>query len=217
MRPHRARSSNRPAWALRVAAATLLATAALAPVPAAASGPVGTFIQGLADEALNQLSPDNISQEEREKRFRQLLRANFDLQRIARFVLGHHARQAGPDQMHEFMALYEDLMTLTYARLFAQYSGETFAVKRVTESEGGRYAMVMSEVRLPSDKDTVALDWQVLTEGDRHAVVDLRVEGVSLAVTQRDEFGAVLDRHNGDIGALLDNLRSRIAKLKEHR
>lgn len=216
MRPHPADRDFPPRARWRIATASLfLALAVLAPGAATANGPVDQFVAGLAEEALRQLAPDGITEQERERRFRALLRANFDLPRIARFVLGHHARQASADEMREFMALYEDLMTLTYARLFAAYSGETFVVKRVVESKGSRYAMVMGEIDLPAGGAPIALDWQVLTEGDRHAVVDLRVEGVSLAITQRDEFNAVLDRPGGGIPGLLVELRKRIAGLKE--
>lgn len=208
-------SGNRAAWARTAAASLLLVvTAALAPAPAAAKEPVSEFVADLADEALRQLAPDGITAEERERRFRALLRAHFDLPRIARFVLGHHARQAGEDEMREFLTLYEDLMTLTYAKLFASYSGETFTVKRVVETRSGRYAMVMGEIGLPSGGEPIALDWQVLTEGQHHAVVDLRVEGVSMAITQRDEFNAVLDRPDGGVPGLLAELRNRIARLK---
>lgn len=197
----------------------LVASLALAPVaPAAApSESISRFIETLGDEAIRQLSPYGITPDERERRFRELLRANFDLPRISRFVLGRYGRQATEAELREFQALYEDLMVLTYARLFATYAGETFAVRRAVGEPNERYRVVMTEVNLPNAGDKVRLDWQVLTEGNRHAVVDVRVEGVSMAIAQRDEYAAILERNGGKIAALLAELRTQVAKLKRQR
>jgi phospholipid transport system substrate-binding protein len=42
-------------------------------------------------------------------------------------------------------------------------------------------------------------------------VLDVLVEGVSLLVTFRNEFAAVIERHGGRVAGLLDELRQRVA------
>lgn len=185
--------------------------------PARASGTVAQFIERLGDKAILQLADPAISDGEREKRFRALLGENFDVPRIGRFVLGRYVRQATKEEMAEFTKLYEDIAVLTYAHLFASYAGEGFKVKREVGDPGDRYKMVMTEVEPRDGKPPIKLDWQVKVNGDSYAVVDIRVEGASMAITQRAEYTAVLDRNGGDMADLLAQLRNKIAKLRADR
>lgn len=196
-------------------AATILGL--LDPPHAAASGTVTKFISDLGDKAILQLADPAISVSEREERFRKLLNENFDVVRICRFVLGRYARKVGKDEMAEFKQLYEDIAVLTYAHLFASYGGEGFKVKREVGDPGDRYKMVLTEIQPSDGRPVIKLDWQVKVNGDSYAVVDIRVEGASMAITQREEYTAVLDKNGGDVGDLIAQLRSKVKKLRDER
>ena len=101
--------------------------------------------------------------------------------------------------------------------LFASYAGQGFTVKREVGDPGDRYKMVMTEIQPGDGKPPVKLDWQVKVNGDSYAVVDIRVEGASMAITQREEFTSVLEKNGGDIADLLDQLRTKVAKLRAER
>lgn len=206
--------SRRRATAILGAAAL---AAGFAYRPALAGGTVAKFIEELGDKAILQLTDGGISNGERENRFRALLKESFDVTRISRFVLGRYARRTTKEQMAEFTRLYEDVAVLTYAHLFASYAGQGFTVKREIGDPGDRYKMVMTEIEPGDGKPSVKLDWQVKVNGDSYAVVDIRVEGASMAITQREEFTSVLDRNGGDIADLLTQLRTKVAKLRAER
>jgi phospholipid transport system substrate-binding protein len=182
-----------------------------------ATGTVAKFIEELGDRAILQLAADGISDSEREDRFRALLKDSFDVVRICRFVLGRYARKVSKEQMAEFTKLYEDVAVLTYAHLFASYAGQGFKVKREVGDPSDRYKMVMTEIQPGDGKPAVKLDWQVKVNGDSYAVVDIRVEGASMAITQREEFTSVLDKNGGDIADLLAQLRAKADKLRADR
>lgn len=202
--------------AIAILGATTLA-AGFAHRPARAGSTVAQFIEQLGDKAILQLADPTISDGERDKRFRALLDGNFDVPRIGRFVLGRYVRQATKEEIAEFTQLFEDITVLTYARLFASYAGEGFRVKREVGDPGDRYKMVMTEVEPGDGKPPIKLDWQVKVDGDSYAVVDIRVEGASMAITQRAEYTAVLDRNGGNMADLLAQLRTKVAKLRaEH-
>ena len=184
---------------------------------ALAGGTVAKFIEELGDRAILQLADTGISNGERESRFRALLRDSFDVTRISRFVLGRFVRKITKEQMAEFTQLYEDIAVLTYAHLFASYAGQGFKVKREVGDPDDRYRMVMTEIQPGDGKPPIKLDWQVKVNGDSYAVVDIRVEGASMAITQREEFTSVLERNGGDIDDLLTRLRTKIAKLRAER
>ena len=185
--------------------------------PALAGGTVAKFIEELGDKAILQLADSGISSGERESRFRALLKESFDVTRISRFVLGRYVRKVTKEDMAEFTQLYEDIAVLTYAHLFASYAGQGFTIKREVGDPGDRYKMVMTEIQPGDGKPPVKLDWQVKVNGDSYAVVDIRVEGASMAITQREEFTSVLEKNGGDIADLLDQLRTKVAKLRAER
>lgn len=196
-------------------AATVLGI--VGPLPTAAAETVAQFIRNLGDKAILQLADPAISDNEREERFRKLLNANFDVTRICRFVLGRYVRNISKDEMAEFRRLYEDIAVLTYAHLFASYAGEGFKVKREIGDPGDRYKMVLTEIQPANGRPPIKLDWQIKIEGASYSVVDIRVEGASMAITQREEYTAVLDKNGGDIADLLAQLRNKIAKLRSDR
>ncbi len=192
-----------------------MAGAALAlawpPGAARAGEPVADFIERLGEDAISGLAGDSVTGAQREARFRKLLRENFDIQRIARFSLGRYARRISREQMKEFTALFEDMTVLTYAEMFESYAGQKLVVKKSIGATGDKYVVVITEIRLPNGGQPIRLDWQVHVSGNEYAVVDIRVEGASMAVAQRAEYKSFLDKNKGDMAALMDALRSRVA------
>ncbi len=196
-----------------------MAGAALAlvwpPVAARAGEPVAEFIQRLGEEAISGLAGESLTGAEREARFRKLLRANFDIRRIARFSLGRYARRVSKEQMKEFTALFEDMTVLNYSEMFESYAGQKLEVKKSIGATGDKYIVVISEIRMPNGGPPIRLDWQVHVSGSKFAVVDIRVEGASMAVAQREEFKSFLDKNKGDMAVLMDALRDRVATQRE--
>ena len=57
----------------------------------------------------------------------------------------------------------------------------------------------------------IRLDWRLTATESGWRVLDIVVEGVSLLVTFRNEFAAVIERHGGQVEGLLMELRQRVA------
>ncbi|UCH74977.1 MAG: ABC transporter substrate-binding protein [Rhodospirillales bacterium] len=206
-----------PGRVLRAAGVGLLLIGLYAAAPAGSTETAVAFVRSLGDTAIRELAPNDITSAQREAKFRELLRANFDLPRITRFVLGRYARSVSNTQMERFATLYEDIAVLTYAQLFAAYEGHVFAVNRQLGKAGDKYIMVVSELKEVNGSNTARLDWQLLVRPDGYAVVDIRVEGVSMAIAQRDDYTAFLDKNGGDIAALLEQLSRTVDKLRAER
>ena len=66
--------------------------------------------------------------------------------------------------------------------------------------------VVRSEIVSPGFPE-VRVDWRVRRTGGAYRIVDVTVEGVSLAITQRDEFAAVIRSNGGQVEGLLSALR----------
>lgn len=192
---------------------TLLALAGLALLPRHAAAEAGqaevagatALIANLAEQALSVLRRPDLSLEQRETVFRQLLRDGFDMNFIARFVLGKHWRELSAEQQAEYLEVFSEYVLQTYSRRLGGYAGQSFAVVGARPA-GQQDVIVQTRIDQPSGPPIFA-DWRVRAAAGRHRIVDVMVEGVSMAVTQRSEFGAVVQR--GGVASLVEALRAR--------
>ncbi len=187
----------------------LLATPALG-VAAAAVPPAGVFIGDLADRALATLGNRSLSVEARDAEFRRLFVANFAVPRIGRFVLGRYWRQASPAEQREYLKLFTDYIVAIYVDRLSKYSGLKVRVLGTRPASGGG-VFVETEVVQPGATKPAAVAWRVEGEPGAYQIVDVVIEGVSMAITERQEFGSVIANNGGNVGALLAALRQRIA------
>lgn len=196
-----------------LAAAVATAMAAWGPSARADNAAdVHSFIQNLADTAMKTVAVKGLNDEERSQRFRSLFVNSFDLPEIGKLVLGRYWRVTTPEQQQEFLRLFEDVQVYTWARRFNDYSGETLDILSVT-AEGDADAVV--ESRIKRDKqDPVAVSWRVRKSGDSFKVLDIKVEGASMALTHRSEYGSVIQAGGGQIEPLLVALRKKVAQLQ---
>jgi phospholipid transport system substrate-binding protein len=127
-------------------------------------------------------------------------------------VLGRFWRQATDQQKAEFRKLFEDYVVKSYANRLSQYSGETLSIKETRPSEEGE-VLVTSQIDRPNGPP-VRIDWRCRAEGENYKIIDVVVEGISMAITQRQEFASVIQNSGGNVQALIDQLRAKTAQLK---
>jgi phospholipid transport system substrate-binding protein len=170
------------------------------------------LIRSLGGDAIRLLSDKTLDPPRRESEFRRLLVQSFDVDVISRFVLGRFWRQATDQQKAEFRQLFEDYVVKAYATRLSQYSGETLSIKETRPSEEGE-VMVASQIDRPNGPP-VRIDWRCRAEGGNYKITDVVVEGISMAITQRQEFGSVIQNSGGNVQALIDQLRAKTAQIK---
>ena len=187
------------------AAAALLAFPSLvraAPTTADAQ----KFIDSLGEAAISSLTGTDLSEDEREKRFRGLLESHFDLPGISKFVLARYWRVATDAERADFRRLFEALLVQAYAKKFAEYAGERFKVSGALANDDGSVT-VNSLIDRPNG-DQIRLDWRV-EDVSGLKISDLIVEGVSLRTTYRSDVGSVIQNGGGKVASLLDALRQK--------
>ncbi len=167
----------------------------------------GAFISRLAQDAVAQLSDKSMALDVRLQRFRELLAAGFDVPAVARFVLGRYWRVATPQEREEYVKLFQDYVVSIYASRFQQYNGETLQVNGAVRDDDG--AVVSSLIVRPSGPP-VKVDWKLRREEPGFKIVDVMVEGVSMSVTQRDDFAAAIQAHGGKVAGLIDLLKQKV-------
>ncbi len=188
--------------------------AAMQPVPAIEIADVGNvagegarkFIQSMAGRAIGFLGDANMGMDQKKGAFRKLLQDSFDMKTIGRFALGRYWRTATPEQRKEYQALFEKMVINVYSARFSEYKGQKFEA-RSFRAEGENDTLVTSFI-VPSSGPEIQVDWRVRYKNGSYKIVDVMVEGVSMSVTQRSDFSAVIQRGGGNIQVLLDHLKA---------
>lgn len=188
--------------------ATLVGAPGSAAQTAQAAG-ASEFIRALGDEAIRVLQDPAASLDRREAMFRALLKDGFDIAFLGRFVLAKEWRRASPEQQSEYQELFGEYILATYSSRFGGYAGEALTI--VGERPAGKQNVVVStRIDRPSGAP-IRADWRVRADEDAFRIIDVSIEGVSMAITHRSEFGALVQRSG--IDGLIGVLRARAEKM----
>ena len=154
------------------------------------------FIQSLGNQAV-AIVANKPSAQQRDVQFHDLLVKSFDLQTIGHFVMGRSWNTATPAQQQEYMRLFEGLIVRTYGDRLSLYTGENFHAKGA-RAESEKDIIVNSEITHPDGSAPTTIDWRLRLKDQQLKVIDVVVEGVSLSVTQRQEYASVIQQSGID-------------------
>ena len=197
------------ALALAAAAMPLGYNAALAGTPAARAEAV---VGELAGEVWGLFRSGDLDPRTRLERLTGLLQSKTDVALLSRLVLGQHWQRLTEAQQARYRELFGQVVLRNLAKRLDQYaSGATGALDqhfRMTGSQavGKQDVLVRSTVTTPAG-DTVGVDWRLRNAAEGPVIIDLIIEGISLLVSQRSEFAAVIER--SDMEGLLTELQAR--------
>ncbi|HEY2008079.1 MAG TPA: ABC transporter substrate-binding protein [Rhizomicrobium sp.] len=172
---------------------------------ARASNPAEDFISGNIQNGFDILNNRNLSATERSQHFASFLLGLTDLRRVAVFLLGQYASGASPADLDAYVAAYQDYVLAVYQSYFARYAGQTLRVRASRERAPGDYIV---NTDMMGASQPMQIDFRVRTDGAKPVLVDFAVDGVWLALAERDQFISVLAQNNGDIKALTAHLRA---------
>ena len=189
---------------------TLIVAAGLLTAAPARAQDAQAFVAALGNQAIQVLGP-SVSPAQRVARFRQLFQDDFDVPGIGQFVLGRYWRTASPAEQQEFLRLFQEYIVQAYAGRLGEYGGEPFRV--LGSRPAGDETVVTSQIDRPN-AGRVLVDWYLSNRGGALKITDVYVGGVSMKVTQRDEFASVIQRNGGRVDALMAQLRQRIASVR---
>lgn len=165
------------------------------------------FVQLLGSEAvLLQSAVRAGGLEERITVLRDLVRRAFNLKLTSQFVLGKYWNRATARQRVEFQDLFTEYLLNSYSRHIGSYHAETLSIV-ASHPVGAQDVLV--ETSVTSDDGATNPIWRVRAQGGIYKIIDVSIDGVSLALTQRREFASVINRQGLD--GLLAMLRQKLA------
>ena len=164
------------------------------------------FIQSVVNRAAKTLG-GNLSKEERIKKLKDIARETVDIDGISRYSLGSYRDEITDSQMKEYKALFTDYFLKSFSSRLAEYSNpeiEVISKKKLNKN----YTMVSSILVSTEQRPEVKIDWRVSTKNpDNLLIMNLVIEGLSLARTQKEEFSSIIQSNDGDINALFTTLK----------
>ncbi len=172
--------------------------------PALAADDAASFIAQTGDAVLSLARDRNLSDEQLKERLRTITAQDFDSPGIAQFVLGRHWRSASDAEREQFVKAFEEYMVQVYATRFRQFSGAVLKV--VGQRQDGQSAVVSTEIEQASGQPPAKVIWQVAKQPNGFKITDVSIEGISQAVTYRQEFSSVIEQHGGQVSALTQEL-----------
>ncbi len=169
------------------------------------------FVQQTADEASEALNK-RLSREDKMKKLMIIAKKTVDIKGIGFYSLGKHRKGLGEEEKKEYIEIFEQYFLKSFSSRLAEYTDPKIRVdsQKVLNE---KYTMVSSVLLATKEKPEIKIDWRVITKNpDKPLIIDVVIEGVSLAKVQREEFNSIIQNKDGDINALLLNLKEFISK-----
>ncbi len=196
------------ATATTVAAAGLLLSAAAVPAQADEAGATA-HVAKLSENAVALLTDRQIDANDKAAALHKLFVEGFDIRTLSRAVLGRHWRKADDAQRAAYVQAFEAYVVKTYVRRLSQLDDVSVKIKGARELNE-KDSLVSTRFAGPNGQP-LNIDWRVRTRDGEAKIIDVIVEGVSMAVTQRAEFSALIRSHGGKLDMLIAALEKKAA------
>ncbi len=191
-----------------LAAGLLLLGLTAAPIAHASADP-SSFVQEVSNKAITELAvAHDATDKDRAAKLKPILEQYFDMPGIAKYMLGSYWRKATPEEQTGFTAALTDFLALSYGKRFATYTGHQMQMGRVRD-DGDGLSTVFSVVKL-SNGEEARVDWIILSQAASFKISDVKVEGLSLADTHRQEFASVISSNGGSVAKLIEVLKKKV-------
>ena len=172
-----------------------------------------SMIQNLGNDGIKTLKGSKADRYKREAQFLPLFVKNFDVKRIAKFVLGKYGRgNILPGEFEEFLVIFQKTIVSIYANRLGNYDDERFVVNDATfliDKADEKMVAVKSQV-ISKNRAPINIAWTIVIKDGTKGIVDVGIENVSQAQTQRQEYADILN--NGGIKELIKQLNIKYEK-----
>ena len=169
------------------------------------------FIQETVDDASEALNK-RLSNEEKMEKLKIIAEDTVDIRGMGYYSLGSYRKIITEKKKEEYFIIFKQYFLISFASRLAEYTDPKIRVdsqKKLNE----KYTMVTSVLIATAKRPEVKINWRVVTKNpDNPLIIDVIIEGVSLAKVQREEFNSIIQNNDNDIDALLKNLEEFVNK-----
>ena len=170
------------------------------------------FVQSVVNKASLILARNDFTKQQKIEELKSIAKKSVDFRGIGYYSLGAHRKNLSDDKKKEYLNIFEKYFLKSFSSRLAEYTDPKIRVdsqKKLNE----KYTMVSSVLMATQEKPEVKIDWRIITKNpDKPLIIDVVIEGVSLAKVQKEEFNSIIQSNNGNINALLTSLKEFINK-----
>ena len=164
------------------------------------------FVQSTVNEASAILGNSDTKKGKVDK-LKSIAKKTVDIKGIGYYSLGSHRKILSEIQKKEYLVIFEKYFLKSFASRLAEYTNpkiEVISEKKLNE----KYTMVSSVLIAADEKPKIKIDWRINTRNlDNLLIIDVVIEGVSLAKVQKEEFNSIIQSNDGNIKALFLSLK----------
>ena len=165
------------------------------------------FVQSTVNRASQILSAD-LTKEEKMEKLKLVAKDTVDIRGVGFYSLGKYRKGLDDNQKKEYSILFEKYFLKSFSSRLSEYSNPKINVNS-QEKINENYTIVSSILVATEKRPEVKIDWRIYTKNpDKPLIRDLIIEGLSLARTQKEEFGSILKSNDGNINALFTSLEN---------
>ena len=151
------------------------------------------FIQTLTDKVITDVLKTNESIDVKYEKFEKYFLPALDTDMISKFVLGKHWRQLNENEKSAFKKAFIDLCLKSWADRFNSYSGQTLDIVGERPAEGKNQYYIDSLIE--NNSKPIEVIWRIRQKNNSFQIVDIIIEGVSMALTYRNQYTDYLSTH----------------------
>lgn len=170
------------------------------PVLAQDAGPE-QLVQKVTDEVLAAVKSDKqLAAGDKQKALKlaeEKVLPHVDFQEATRLAVGRSWRQASPEQRKKLVEEFRSMLVRTYSNAISEYQGQTLKVLPSRGKQDPEDATVRTQFMRAGGKP-LPIDFQTRKTPEGWKIYDITVEGVSLVLTYRTEFDAVVKQEGVD-------------------
>ena len=167
------------------------------------------LVQSTTDNAKKIILDSNIKIADKKKKIEAIAMDVVDVDGLGRFTLGSSRKDLNETQLKKYTELFRVFFAKNISSRLQNYSDQNIKVtgsKKISDN----YVLVNSKMVSKKENQEIKIDWRVFNINNKLVIRDLVVEGLSLAKTQREEFGSILASEGFD--GLISNLSDFISK-----
>ncbi len=170
-----------------------------------------SFVQETADRASEALNKRQ-SKEEKMEILKIIAKETVDIKGIGDYSLGAYKKTISDKKKIEYFDIFEKYFLKSFSSRLAEYTDPKIRVDSQRKLND-KYTMVSSTLLATDKKPEIKIDWRVVTKNpNKPLIIDVVIEGVSLAKVQKEEFSSIIKNNDGDINALFDDLKEFVEK-----
>ncbi|QCE35446.1 ABC transporter substrate-binding protein [Acetobacteraceae bacterium] len=164
-----------------------------------------TFVSDFGDQ-ISTIINAPITLTEKRREILPLISKNVDIPEIGKYCLGHFWATASKEEQEEYLDLFRKVLMHAITTQIENFQNISIHVLDSTPTRFGD--KIDAIVTRPTGQP---IKLSVVTNGEPPKVVDVYTEGMSVRITQRNDYRSFLGSHNGEVKQLIGAMRKQVA------